>query len=229
MAAEEDKGRPHYTCERADDLSGLYMGTTRKGSRELIQVAVRFHHKKIPQGRSDEGPGLYDPGANNSFISESRVKELTLPVENKPSSISNGDGSVQYSPGYVDLEVSLAHGLKFKTRLIVAPLARYDMIIGLDIIERFQISLLFKPMRLTAVTETLTGKKGRMQKASRRVNIPTCLMARFDQQGRDISAYACDASQFNHLRKQDKLYGDDDILMKQAKRARARHAVKSRP
>ena len=123
MAAEEDKGRPHYTCERADDLSGLYMGTTKKGSRELIQVAVRFHHKKIPQGRSDEGPGLYDPGANNSFISESRVKELTLPVENKPSSISNGDGSVQYSPGYVDLEVSLAHGLKFKTRLIVAPLA----------------------------------------------------------------------------------------------------------
>ena len=146
MAAEEEKGRPHYTCERADDLSELYMGTTKKGSRELIQVAVRFHHKKIPQGRSDEGPGLYDPGANNSFISESRVKELTL------------------------------------------------------------------PMRLTAVTETLSGKKGRMQKVSRRVNIPTCLMARFDQQGRDISAYACDASQFNHLRIQDKLYGDDDIL-----------------
>ena len=212
MAAEEEKGRPHYTRERADDLSSLYMGTTKKGSRELVQVAVRFHHKKIPQGRSDEGPGLYDPGANNSFISERRAKELTLPVENKPSSISNGDGSVQYSPGYVDLEVSLAHGLKFKTRLIVAPLARYDMIIGLDIIERFQISLLFKPMRLTAVTETLSGKKGRMQKVSRRVNIPTCLMAKFDQQGRDISAYACDASQFNHLRKQDKLYGDDDIL-----------------
>ena len=60
--------------------------------------------------------------------------------------------SADSPPGYVDLEVSLAHGLKFKTRLIVAPLARYDMIIGLDIIERFQISLLFKPMRLTDIS-----------------------------------------------------------------------------
>ena len=62
------------------------------------------------------------------------------------------------------------------------------MIIGLDMIKTYEMSLAFNPLRLTAVPPTLSHKKGTKQKVPKRINIPTCALASFDAEGRDTSA-----------------------------------------
>ena len=54
------------------------------------------------------------------------------------------------------------------------------MIIGLDMIKTYEMSLAFNPLRLTAVPPTLSHKKGTKQKVPKRINIPTCALASFD-------------------------------------------------
>jgi hypothetical protein len=217
-ALEEEKARPYYTAENPDDPFDLHMHNTnqtlaRQRPIELIQVAVRFNDPLIPNLLSDEKPALFDTGANASFISLRLVELWGLKIIGRPSSIKNGDGTVQYSPGQVNIKVFLAYGLKVNVCLTVAPLARYDMIIGLDMIKRYQMSLAFNPLRLTAVSPTLPHKVGTKQKVPKRINIPTCALASFDAEGRDTSAYACDAVQFNNLRRLDDLYGEDDVFV----------------
>ena len=217
-ALEEEKARPYYTAENPDDPFDLHMHNTnqtlaRQRPIELIQVAVRFNDPLITNLLSDEKPALFDTGANASFISLRLVELWGLKIIGRPSSIKNGDGTVQYSPGQVNIKVFLAYGLKVNVCLTVAPLARYDMIIGLDMIKRYQMSLAFNPLRLTAVSPTLPHKVGTKQKVPKRINIPTCALASFDAEGRDTSAYACDAVQFNNLRRLDDLYGEDDVFV----------------
>ena len=217
-ALEEEKARPYYTAENPDDPFDLHMHNTyqtsaRRRPIELIQVAVRFNDPLIPNLLSDEKPALFDTGANASFISQRLVELWGLKIIGRPSSIKNGDGTVQYSPGQVNIKVLLAYGLKVNVCLTVAPLARYDMIIGLDMIKRYQMSLAFNPLRLTAVSPTLPHKVGTKQKVPKRINIPTCALASFDAEGRDTSAYACDAVQFHNLRRLDNLYDEDDVFV----------------
>ena len=144
-ALEEEKARPYYTAENPDDPFDLHMHNTnqtlaRQRPIELIQVAVRFNDPLIPNLLSDEKPALFDTGANASFISLRLVELWGLKIIGRPSSIKNGDGTVQYSPGQVNIKVFLAYGLKVNVCLTVAPLARYDMIIGLDMIKRYEMS-----------------------------------------------------------------------------------------
>ena len=217
-ASEEEKARPYYTRENPDDTRDLHMHNinqtpARRRPIDLIQVAVRFNDPLIPNRLSDEKPALFDTGANASFISLRLVQLWGLKILGRPSSIKNGDGTVQYSPGQVNIKVLLAYGFTVNVCLTVAPLARYDMIIGLDMIKTYEMSLAFNPLRLTAVPPTLSHKKGTKQKVPKRINIPTCALASFDAEGRDTSAYACDANQFNNLRRLDNIYAEEDVFV----------------
>ena len=63
------------------------------------------------------------------------------------------------------------------------------MIIGLDMIRLFQMELRHEPFRITAL-------KRAPNQVAKRVNLPTCVLARRDAQGRDQSAYVCDKTEF---------------------------------
>ena len=143
-ASEEEKARPYYTRENPDDTRDLHMHNinqtpVRRRPIDLIQVAVRFNDPLIPNRLSDEKPALFDTGANASFISLRLVQLWGLKILGRPSSIKNGDGTVQYSPGQVNIKVLLAYGFTVNVCLTVAPLARYDMIIGLDMIKTYEV------------------------------------------------------------------------------------------
>ena len=69
---------------------------------------------KLPaDGKEAEFRGLADSGANNSFISTKRAKELGLEIEESTATVKNGDGSKQVSPGQVTVTFSI--GARFKT------------------------------------------------------------------------------------------------------------------
>ena len=179
-----------------------------KHSAKLVQLLARFHHKNIPHGRTEEGPALFDTGANASFISWHLVRKFGLEIISRPKVIKNGDGSLQQSPGFVNICVSLGRRFKANFCLQVAHLDRYDMIIGTDYIFAFEMQLEFRPFRVTAIRPVGLGAN---RKTSNRVNLPTCIRESRDADGRDTSSYVCDTFQFNSFVKEFG-YTADDVL-----------------
>ena len=62
---------------------------------------------------NEEYRALLDTGANSSFISTKKVKELGLEIIASSAAVKNGDGSKQLSPGTVQITFSIGH--QFKT------------------------------------------------------------------------------------------------------------------
>ena len=148
---------------------------------------------KLPaDGKEAEFRGLADSGANNSFISTKRAKELGLEIEESTATVKNGDGSKQVSPGQVTVTFSI--GARFKTthRFRVINLEIFDVIFGLDFFKQYQLKFEYEPFRLSAICP------GTRTRAARRVPLPTCLFSRVDEDGRDCSTYVCDREELVH-------------------------------
>ena len=58
---------------------------------------------------NEEYRALLDTGANSSFISTKKVKELGLEINASSAAVKNGDGSKQLSPGTVQITFSIGH------------------------------------------------------------------------------------------------------------------------
>jgi predicted aspartyl protease len=59
--------------------------------------------------RDEEYRALLDTGANSSFISTKKVKELGLEINASSAAVKNGDGSKQLSSGTVRITFSIGH------------------------------------------------------------------------------------------------------------------------
>ena len=127
---------------------------------------------------------MFDTGANASCISWHLVRRFGLEIISRPKVIKNGDGSLQQSPGFVNVCVSLGRRFKANFCLQVAHLDRYNMIIGTDYIFAFEMQLEFRPFRVTAIRPVGLGAN---RKTSNRVNLPTCIRESRDADGRDTS------------------------------------------
>jgi hypothetical protein len=81
----------------------------------IISLPVVLHHtpRLSANDRNEEYRALLDTGANSSFISTKRVKELGLEIDAFSGAVKNGDGSKQLSPGTVQVTFSI--GSRFKT------------------------------------------------------------------------------------------------------------------
>jgi len=66
-------------------------------------------------------------------------------VSPSSTSVSNGDGSVQVSPGTVCVHVEVGSSFKVRLTLRVIKLARYQVIIGMDMTSKYKIEMLWEP------------------------------------------------------------------------------------
>jgi hypothetical protein len=119
----------------------------------LIQLPVAFHHapkmsKTVTAlDMNEEYRALLDTGANSSFISTKKVKELGLEIIASSAAVKNGDGSKQISPGTVQITFSIGHQFKTTAQFRVINLDIFDMIIGMDLFLRIDlrsITILFE-------------------------------------------------------------------------------------
>ena len=163
----------HYTRESVNPF----------GSNNLIQLPVRF----MQQGNDhEEGPALLDCGATHSFVSMDRVKQHGWQVTARQATVKNGDGTTQLQPGTVTVPIAIGPRFKVRVTLRVVQLDKFDVIVGMDLIQQYRIKWDWDPFRITAVTPSTSTK------SSSRVQLPVCFLARRDAQGRDISSYHCD-------------------------------------
>ena len=157
---------------------------------------MQFHGTPKQGNVEDESCGLYDTGASDSFIDEKLVDKFGLEIEPHQAVVKNGDGTRQISQGYVWITISIGMAFKIRYRFRVIKLDRYDIIIGINMIRHFKIEMRHDPFRLTAIRPS--SFQGSRSKVSKRVNLPTCALARRDKDGRDISAYICDKEELLH-------------------------------
>ena len=138
-----------------------------------------------------EGCALFDCGASNTFISTRRAEALGYEIKPRAAVVKNGDGSKQPSPGYVEVNFSIGQQFRVTVLMTVIHLDIFDVIIGMDMIRQFQMELRHEPFRITALRPSTKANQ-----VAKRVNLPTCVLARRDAQGRDQSAYVCDKTEF---------------------------------
>jgi len=153
------------------------------GSNNLIQLPVRFVHRGSD---FEDGPALLDCGATHSFVNMDRVKQHGWEVQAQQATVKNGDGTTQISPGTVTVPIAIGPRFKIVVTLRVVQLEKFDVIIGMDLIQQYRIKWDWDPFRITAV------KPATSSKSASRVQLPVCFLSRRDAQGRDISSYHCD-------------------------------------
>jgi hypothetical protein len=184
----------------------------------LIQLPVAFHHapkmsKTVTAlDMNEEYRALLDTGANSSFISTKKVKELGLEIIASSAAVKNGDGSKQISPGTVQITFSIGHQFKTTAQFRVINLDIFDMIIGMDLFLRYRFTFDYDPFRVSAVCPCTSSRP------ARRVNLPICLLSRRDDQGRDCSTYLCDNLELKKVCQQISLqegqpFTEDDVLV----------------
>ena len=148
----------HYTRESVNPF----------GSNNLIQLPVRF----MQQGNDhEEGPALLDCGATHSFVSMDRVKQHGWQVTARQATVKNGDGTTQLSPGTVTVPIAIGPRFKVRVTLHVVQLDKFDVIVGMDLIQQYRIKWDWDPFRITAVTPSTSTK------SSSRVQLPVCFLA----------------------------------------------------
>ena len=100
--------------------------------KTLIQLPVVLHHttRLSANDRNEEYRALLDTGANSSFISTKKVKELGLEIDAFSAAVKNGDGLKQLSPGTVQVTFSIGSRFKTTAQLRVMNLDIFDVIIG---------------------------------------------------------------------------------------------------
>ncbi|XP_027931535.1 uncharacterized protein LOC114187470 [Vigna unguiculata] len=77
---------------------------------------------------------LYDSGATHSFVSESRVQELSLPVKEQQYDLTistSASGLVKTSTLCARCSIVI-EGRRFKVNLVCLPLKDLDVILGMD-------------------------------------------------------------------------------------------------
>ena len=161
---------------------------------------------------NEEYRALLDTGANSSFISTKKVKELGLEIIASSAAVKNGDGSKQISPGSVQITFSIGHQFKTTAQFRVINLDIFDMIIGMDLFLRYRFTFDYDPFRVSAVCPCTSSR------SARRVNLPICLLSRRDDQGRDCSTYLCDNLELKKVCQQISLqegqpFTEDDVLV----------------
>ena len=161
---------------------------------------------------NEEYRALLDTGANSSFISTKKVKELGLEIIASSAAVKNGDGSKQISPGSVQITFSIGHQFKTTAQFRVINLDIFDMIIGMDLFLRYRFTFDYDPFRVSAVCPCTSSRP------ARRVNLPICLLSRRDDQGRDCSTYLCDNLELKKVCQQISLqegqpFTEDDVLV----------------
>ena len=161
---------------------------------------------------NEEYRALLDTGANSSFISTKKVKELGLEIIASSAAVKNGDGSKQLSPGIVQITFSIGHQFKTTAQFRVINLDIFDMIIGMDLFLRYRFTFDYDPFRVSAVCPFTSSRP------ARRVNLPICLLSRRDDQGRDCSTYLCDNLELKKVCQQISLqegqpFTEDDVLV----------------
>ena len=188
-------------------------GAEAYGARNLIQMPISFWVKGCNGIAAGDHKSLFDCGANKSFIDYRVVDHYGFKLHESPSTVTNGDGSRQDSPGTVRVTVQIGAGFTAPIEFRVVRLANFAAIIGMDTIARYKISLLWEP-HLTLRARVPGKARTALQPGvpTRLVTLPICVLDSSDERGRDTSTYVCDPEEFQATMKALPDWGEDDII-----------------
>ena len=188
VSARHQASRPSRVAFYSHDSAAEY------GANNLIQLPISFRSKGSRLASGD-WKALFDCGATESFVSRDIVSRYGWKISPDGVTVKNGDGSSQWSPGTVTVTVQIGAQFVAKLQLRVITLARFQVIIGMDAISRYKISLLWEPnLHLRAHMRVSAGYK--------LVTLPVCIYDRTGLDGQDQSDYICDPAEFEATREQ---------------------------
>ena len=183
------------------------------GARNLIQLPISFWVKGCNGVAAGDHKALFDCGANKNFIDFRAVERYGLKLHEDTSTVTNGDGSTQVSPGTVRVTVQIGAGFIAPIDFRVVKLANFTAIIGMDAIARYKISLLWEPhLTLRARVPGKARTSTHPGSPTRLVTLPICVLDSTDKFGRDTSTYVCDPDEFQATIKALPDWDDEDII-----------------
>ena len=165
------------------------------GASNLIQMPICLEYLQLQKHQwTPQFASLFDIGASCSFIAARLVERFKWQIQVAPATVKNGDGSKSLSPGVIFAKIRIGAFIK-TVQLRVAPLDKFDVIIGKDLIDECKMEVRWDPFRITALTRT--GRKG--SSSTKRVMLPVCFQTRRAPDGTDVSDYVCDSTEFKSV------------------------------
>jgi hypothetical protein len=122
--------------------------------------------------------------------------------------VKNGDGSKSLSPGVIHVKIRVGAFVK-SVQLRVAPLDKFDVIVGKDVIDECKMEVPWDPFRITALTRT--GHRG--SSSTKRVILRVCFQARRAPDGTDVSDYVCDSVEFKSVCQSNNMELDEALIL----------------
>ena len=158
-----------------------------------LPISLRGKGSSIPSG---DYKCLFDTGATDSYVSFKMFQLYKWSLHHDPVVVKNGDGSSQVSPGVVKVWVQIGAQFTAHLTLRVIHLARFQVILGLDTMREYRMTLLWEPrLHIRAKMRTSRGFK--------LVNLPICIYDRTAADGQDASDYVCEGDEFDATCKLD--------------------------